>query len=60
MIIQSPLDFNIYQTNHIMELVNEWFPTGIFRKFDTPFWTESTYVKEIMAAISLTVNYLNK
>ena len=25
-IFQSPLGFSIYQTYHIMELVNEWFP----------------------------------
>ena len=30
---------------HIMELVNEWFPTGKFIKFDTLFRTDSTYEK---------------
>ena len=27
-VFQSPIGFSIYQTNHITELVNEWFPTG--------------------------------
>ena len=44
-IYQSPLGFSIYQTDHIMELVNEWFPTGSFIKFDTTFWTDSSYEK---------------
>ena len=36
-IFQSPIGSGIYQTDHIMELVNEWFPTGIFRNFDKHF-----------------------
>ena len=36
-IFQSPIRFSIYQTNHIMELVNEWFPTGNICKVYTPF-----------------------
>ena len=36
-----------------MELVNEWFPTGKFRKFDTLFWTDSSYEKELLAALQL-------
>ena len=40
-IYQSPLGFIIYQTDHIMELVNEWLPNGKFRNFDTTFWTDS-------------------
>ena len=43
-----------------MELVNEWFPTGKFRKFGTPFSTDSTYEKELMAALSLTGDALHK
>ena len=35
-ICQSPLGFSIDQTDHIMEILNEWFPTGKFRKVDTP------------------------
>ena len=37
-----------------MELVNEWFPTGKFRKVDTPFRAESAYETELMAALTLT------
>ena len=44
-IFQSPLGFSIDQTDHIMELVNEWFPTGTFRNVDTPFQTDSSYEK---------------
>ena len=43
-----------------MELVNEWFSNGNFRNIDTPFRTESTHETELMAALSLTVNALNK
>ena len=43
-----------------MELVNEWFPYGKFRNIDTPFRTEYTYEKELMATITLTVNILHK
>ena len=42
-ICQYPPGFIIDQTDHIMELVNEWFPTGKFRKFDTTFRTDSSY-----------------
>ena len=44
-VLQSPLGFIIDQTDHIMELVNEWFPTGMFRNVDTPFCTYSSYEK---------------
>ena len=37
-----------------MELVNEWFPTGKFINLDTNFRTDSTYLKEHMAAPPLT------
>ena len=40
-LFQSPPGFIIDQTDHIMELVNEWLPTGKFRNFDAPFWTDS-------------------
>ena len=33
-IFQSPLGFITDQTDQIMELVNEWFPTGKFRNVD--------------------------
>ena len=42
---QSTLDFSVDQTDKITELVKEWFPTGKFRKFGTPFSTDSTYEK---------------
>ena len=42
---QSPLGFSVDNTDQIMELVTEWFPTGKLRKFDTPFRTEYIYVK---------------
>ena len=39
-VLQSPLGFSVDQTYHIMELVNEWFLTGKFRKVDTTFRTD--------------------
>ena len=44
-IFQSPIGFSIDHTDYIVELVNEWSPTRIFRNVDTPFWSESTYKK---------------
>ena len=40
---QSPLGFSVDHNDNIMELVNEWFPTGNFIKVDTPFRTDSAY-----------------
>ena len=34
---QSPLGFSIDQTDHIMEILNEWFPTGKVPSVDTHF-----------------------
>ena len=34
-ILQHPLDFSVDHTDHIMELVNEWFPDRNFRKVYT-------------------------
>ena len=59
-IFQSPIGFSIYQTDKIMELVNEWFPTGNFRNVDTTFCTDSSYEKELLAALPLTRHYLHK
>ena len=53
-IFQSALGFSVDQTDHIMELVNEWSPTGKFRKVDTHFRTEYAYEKELLAALPLT------
>ena len=55
-ICQYPLGFSVDQTDHIIELVNEWFITGKFRKVDTPFREDSTYEKELMTALTLTKN----
>ena len=44
-ICQSPLGFSSDQTDHIMELLNECFPTGNFRNVNTPFRTDSSYEK---------------
>ena len=43
-----------------MELVNEWFPNGKFRNVDTPFQTDSSYEKELLAALPLTLHALQK
>ena len=43
-----------------MELVNVWFPTGKFRNFDTHFWTDSSYEKELLADLQLTGHALQK
>ena len=36
-----------------MEQVNIYFPNGKFRKVDTPFWKNSAYEKELLAALPL-------
>ena len=43
LIFQYPLGFSIYQIDHIMELVNEWLPTGKVIKVNTYFRKYSTY-----------------
>ena len=43
-----------------MEIVNEWLPTGNFRKVDTPFRKDYTHEKEPMAALPLKANTLHK
>ena len=42
-----------------MELVNEWFQTGKFRNVDTPFWSYSSFEKELLDALPLTGNDLH-
>ena len=59
-IFQSPLGFNVDQTEHIMELVNEWSPPEKIRKADTPFRTDYTYENELLAALTLTGNSIHK
>ena len=43
-----------------MELVNEWFPTGKFRKVDIHFRTDSAHEKDLLAALPLTGHALHK
>ena len=43
-----------------MELVNEWLPTGNSRNVDTPFQTDSSYEKELLAALPLRGHVLQK
>ena len=59
-ICPSPLGFSVDKTDHIMELVNELFPKGKFRKVDTPFRTYSEYEKELFSALPLTGHALHK
>ena len=59
-IFQSPLGFSIYQTDHIMELVNEWFPTGDFINVDIPFWTDSSYENKLLDPLPLIGHALHK
>ena len=58
LVIQSPLGFSADQTDYIIELLNEWFPTEKFRKVDTHFSTDSIYDKELMYALPLIGNSL--
>ena len=44
-VFHSPISFSVDQTDHIMEMVNKWFPTEKFRNVDTHFWTDSAYEK---------------
>ena len=53
-IFQSPLYLSIDKTDHITEIVNEWFPTRKCRKFDTPLRSEYTYKKEVISALPWT------
>ena len=58
-IFQSTIAFSVDQTDNIMELVNEWSPSGNFRKVNTPFRTESAHEKELMSAFTLTGHALH-
>ena len=59
-ITQSHLGFCIDETDHIMELVSEFFPCGKFRKFDTTFCNESEYEKELMDGITIMEDFPGK
>ena len=43
-----------------MELINEWFPTGKFRKVYTRLRTDSSYEKELLTALPFTGHALHK
>ena len=43
----------------MMDLVNEWFPTGKFIKVDTPFRADYAHEKELMAALPLTAHAIH-
>ena len=57
-IAQFHLGFSIDQTNHIMELVSEWFPDGKFWKVDTPSWTDCLYENKFMTPVNQLVDNL--
>ena len=59
-ICQYRLGFSVDQTDNITEIVNEWFVTRKFRRFDITFRTDYTYKNETMAALPLAVNALHK
>ena len=59
-VCQYPLSLSVDQTDHITEIVNEWFPTGKLRRVNTHFTIESTYEKKLMAAIPMPGNALHK
>ena len=59
-ITQSHLGFSIDKTDHIIEIVSEFFPYGKFRKFDTTFCNESEYEKELMDGITIIVDFPGK
>ena len=59
-IFYSPLGFSVYQTYHIMELVNSWFPTGKFMKVDKPFRKYCTCENELMDVLTLAGDALHK
>ena len=59
-IFQYPLGLSVDQSDHIKKLVNECFPTVTFRNVETSFRKDSTYEKELIAVITLTVNALHK
>ena len=44
-IFQSPLGFSDDHTDNIMELVNEWSPSGKCRNVDTPFREDYLFEK---------------
>ena len=59
-IYQYPIWFRIGQTDHVIELVNKWSPTGKFRRVNTHFQTAFTYENLLMAEFPLTGNDIHK
>ena len=59
LIFHYPLGFSIDQTDHILELINEWFPTGKFRTVDALFYKDSIYEKYSMSVLPLVENSLS-
>ena len=57
-IFQSPLVLSVDKTDRIMELLNEWFPTGKFIKFDITFRKDYIYEKELVDVLPLIGNAL--
>ena len=42
-IFQSPIGFSVNHTDHIMELINKWFPAETFIRVHATFSTDSIY-----------------
>ena len=59
-VFQYLLGLSVDQNDHIMKLLNEWFPTGKIRNFNTTIRTYSAYEKELMVALTLTGHALDK
>ena len=58
--MKYPLGLSVDNTDHIMKLVTEWLATEKIIKVGTPLRKDSTYEKELMAALPLTGNTLHK
>ena len=59
LIFHYHLGFSIDQNDHIIELINECFPTRNFRTVDAPFYKDSIYEKYSMSALPLVENSLS-
>ena len=57
---QSPLGFNIVQTDHIILLVSEWFIDSKFCKVDTLFQTDTSYEEYLRTGVPLIGDSLRK
>ena len=52
LICQYSIGVSVDQTDHIVELVNEWFPTRKCINVDTSLRKDSIYEKKLMAILS--------